>query len=145
MTQLHVRGTGGGGGGSGFGLGPKDNTFGTTSTANRAAAETLRNTYATANAAWLTEYNGDRSFWIQLVWTGNAFVVQRRNSAGTAWEDVTPVIRGGTGPAGADATAFAMAFLESSTDPTAPTVTQDTSNALTFTGTWSQDYPTTPF
>ena len=94
-------GAGGGGGGSGFSLGPSENTFGTSSTANRAAAETLRNTYATANTAWLTEYNGDRSFWIQLVWTGNAYVVQRRNGAGTAWEDVTPVIRGRTGSQGA--------------------------------------------
>ena len=91
----------GGGGGSGFSLGPAQNTFGTTSTATRAAAETLRNAYATANATWLAEYDGDRSYWIQLVWTGNASVIQRRNAAGDDWEDVTPVIRGPAGPTGA--------------------------------------------
>ena len=144
MTQLHVGGLGGGGGGGGFTLGPEQNVFGITTTASKAAAETLRNDYATANATWLAEYSADRSLWIQLVWTGNAYAIQRRNAAGTAWEDITGIIRGGTGPAGADATAFAIAFLESSTVPTAPTVTQDTSNALTFTGTWSQDYPANP-
>ena len=48
---------GGGGGGSVLGLGPAQNTFGDAATANRAAAETLRDTYATANAAWLAQYN----------------------------------------------------------------------------------------
>ena len=68
----------GGGGGSGFSLGPVQNTFGTSTTANESAAETLRNTYATANAAWLAEYNADRSFYIQLVWTGGAESFQRQ-------------------------------------------------------------------
>ena len=86
-------GGGGGGGGEGFSLGPIQNTFGTSTTANEAAAETLRNTYATANAAWLAEYNGDRSFYIQLVWTGGAESFQRRNAAGTGWEDVTFIVR----------------------------------------------------
>ena len=93
----------GGSGGGGFSLGPADNTFGVSTTANRAAAETLRNTYALANAAWLAEYTADRSFFIQLVWTGNASVVQRRNAGGTAWEDVTGIIRGGQGVPGAAA------------------------------------------
>ena len=70
---------GGGGGGSGFSLGPSQNVFGVAATANRAAAEALRNTYAGANSTWLDAYNGDRSNWIQLVWTGGAYVIQRRN------------------------------------------------------------------
>ena len=136
-------GTGTGGGG-GFSLGPAQNTFGTTTTANRAAAVTLRNSYATANATWLALYNANRSFYIQLVWTGNASVVQRRNAAGDDWEDVTGIIRGSTGAMGNDAVAQVLAFLESASLPTAPTVTQDASNVLTFTGSWSLDYPTNP-
>ena len=46
---------GGGGGGGVLGLGPAQNSFGDSSTANRAAAETLRDTYAGANADWLSE------------------------------------------------------------------------------------------
>ena len=137
----------GGGSGGGFSLGPAQNTFGTATTANRAAAEALRDTYANANTAWLAEYDGDRSFYIQLVWTGNASVVQRRNAAGTGWEDVTGIIRGtrgATGAPGSNAVAQVLAFLESSTSPAAPTVTQDTSNSLTFTDSWSLDYPANP-
>ena len=52
---------GGLGGGGVLGLGPIQNTFGDASTANRAAAETLRNTYATANAEWLAQYDGNLS------------------------------------------------------------------------------------
>ena len=91
---------GGGGGGSGFSLGPSQNVFGVAATANRAAAEALRNTYAGANSTWLDAYNGDRSNWIQLVWTGGAYVIQRRNVGQTAWEDVTNVIIGGRGTSG---------------------------------------------
>ena len=65
-------GIGGGaaGGGAGFTLGPETNEFGTSSTANKAAAQTLRNTYASANAAWLAEYNDNVDFLIELNWTG---------------------------------------------------------------------------
>ena len=91
---------GGGGGGSGFSLGPEDNTFGVSTTANRAAAETLRNAYATANTAWLALYDAEASNWIKLNWTGNNYVIQRRNAAGTGWEDVTNVIIGSDGPRG---------------------------------------------
>ena len=38
------------------------------------------------------------------MWTGNASVVQRRNAAGTGWEDVTGIIRGSTGAGGTDGT-----------------------------------------
>ena len=101
---MSYRGDGGSGGsGSGITLGPKQNEFGTTSTASLAAAVTLRNTYATANAAWLAQYNANRSFYIRLRWTNNAQVYQRRNAAGTAWEDVTnlaPGVPGRQGPPG---------------------------------------------
>ena len=50
MTNSNLSGGQGGGGGV-LGLGPAQNTFGDSTTANRAAAETLRNTYAGANAA----------------------------------------------------------------------------------------------
>ena len=90
-------------------LGPVQNTFGigttvTTApgyTADKAAAETLRDAYATANAAWLALYTGDRSFYIRLTWTGNATAFQRRNAAGTGWEDVSSVVPGTTGAVGA--------------------------------------------
>ena len=92
-------GWGGGTGGGVLGLGPLQNTFGIATTASRAAAKVLLDAYATANAAWLALYTGNKSFWIRLVWNGGV-VEQRRNAAGTGWEDVTNVIRGGFGPQG---------------------------------------------
>ena len=86
----------GGGAGGGFALGPETNTFGTAATASRAAAETLRNTYAAANASWLAAYNADKSL-IHLVWD-DGDVVQRRNLAGDAWEDVDYLVVGRRGP-----------------------------------------------
>ena len=82
-------------------LGPEQNTFGAITAANKAAAETLRNNYAAAQAAWLALYNGDKSFYIRLVWTGNGSAIQRRNAAGNGWEDITFII---SGPAGAPGT-----------------------------------------
>ena len=113
---------GGRGGGGGFTLGPAQNTFGSSTTvttapghtADQAAAETLRDAYATANAAWLALYTGDRSSYIRLIWTGNATAFQRRNAAGTGWEDVTRIVPGTTGPvgpAGATRTATQIAAL----------------------------------
>ena len=90
-----------GGGGGGRTLGPAQNTFGDATTANRAAAEALRDAYTGANAAWLTQYNGNRTFLILLEWTGDGDVVQRRNVAGDDWSDVTDVIKGRAGAAGA--------------------------------------------
>ena len=89
---------GGGGRGGVLGLGPEQNTFGDSSTADRAAAEALRDTQA-ADTVWLALYDGNLSFWIRLVWNGGA-VEQRRNAAGTGWEDVVNVIRGLMGDAG---------------------------------------------
>ena len=99
-SSVTLAGLFGGAGGSGFSLGPKDNTFGVSTTTNRAAAETLRDTYATANTAWLALYDAKASNWIKLDWTGNNYVIQRRNVAGTGWEDVTNVIIGSAGPRG---------------------------------------------
>lgn len=110
------------GGGDGvLGLGPAQNTFGDSTTADRAAAETLRDTYATANAAWLALYNNNKSNWIRLVWDDGT-VEQRRNAAGTAWEDVTNVIRGRTGDRGAKGVFRAVIYRNSATAlTTAPT------------------------
>ena len=90
---------GGGAGGGGRTLGPEQNTFGDETTAERAAAEALRNAYTTANAAWLGEYNEDRQNLILLVWADGE-VLQRRNVAGTAWEDAPELIVGPRGPQG---------------------------------------------
>ena len=77
-------------GGSGFSLGPVQNEF---------ATNAARDTYATANATWLAQYNGNRAFWIRV--GGAAGEIQRRNSAGTGWEVVTGIV---SGRAGADST-----------------------------------------
>ena len=53
-------------------LGPAQNTFGDSTTADKAAAEALRDAYETANAAWLALYNGNHAFLILLLWTGGA-------------------------------------------------------------------------
>ena len=100
MPLSPASGGGPGGAGSSRGaLGPETNTFGTAATANRAAAEALRDAYAGANAAWLAMYNADRGFFISLEWDdGDA--LQRRNRAGNGWEDVTSII---VGPRGAPA------------------------------------------
>ena len=89
----------GGNGGGGRSLGPSPNVFGTSTTTNRAAAETLRNTQATDDTDWLALYNDDRGNFIQLVWD-DGDVVQRRNVAGDAWEDVTDILVGPPGPQG---------------------------------------------
>ena len=76
----------------GFSLGPEENEF---------VSDATRDTYATANAAWLAQYNADRTFWIQV--GGVTGDIQRRNSAGDDWEVVTGLIRGpagGIGPVG---------------------------------------------
>ena len=85
-------------GGGGFTFGPEQHDFGTDTTTDRAAAETLRDMYAGANADWLAEYNGNLNFFIRLIWSAGS-IIQRRNEAGNAWEDVVNVI---AGPAGVD-------------------------------------------
>ena len=93
-------GAGGGGGFSGPVLGPAQNTFGDSSTTDRAAAEALRNTYQAANPAWLAQYNKDTDIIILLEWTGDEKLYQRRDLTGSSWEDVNFII-GIPGRAGA--------------------------------------------
>ena len=80
----------GSGSGSGFSLGPVQNEF---------ADDAARDTYATANAGWVTQYNDNRAFWIRV--GGAAGTIQRRNVAGTGWENVTGIVSGRDGAAGA--------------------------------------------
>lgn len=97
MTYPNPFGMGGGGG---FAVGPANNIFGATSgaadaipltvtpAANRAAAEAVRNAYATANPSWLSEYDGDTSIGIFLFWSSggdNLMVGQTR--IGGQWFD----------------------------------------------------------
>ena len=91
---------GGGSGGLVGALGPEQNVFGVSTTADKAAASALLTTYAAANAAWLAEYDGNRSFYVLLRWTGGAEQLQRRNVAGTAWEDAVGIVVGPDGAQG---------------------------------------------
>lgn len=88
------------GGAADRGLGPQTNTFGDRTTADRAAAVALRAAYEGANAAWLALYNANRGFYILLLWDGGK-ALQRRNAAGTDWEDATGLIAGPKGDDGA--------------------------------------------
>ena len=72
--------------GSGFSLGPIQNEF---------TDNAVRDAYALANATWLALYNGNRAFWIRV--GGAAGTIQRRNSAGTDWENVTGIVSGRDG------------------------------------------------
>lgn len=78
--------TGGTGGGGGFTLGPAQNVF---TGANKVSAEQARDDYATANVAWLQQYNDDVNLNIRLEYDNDALEpvaeYQVRNAAGTAW------------------------------------------------------------
>ena len=115
-------GRGGGGGGGGRSFGPVQNTFGDAATADRAAAEALRDAYAGANAAWLALYDGNRAFLILLQWTGDGEVAQRRNVAGDNWEDVTDVV---TGPRGAMGDSAALKLIVGGRGVTGPNLDGD--------------------
>ena len=99
-----------GSGGSGFSLGPIQNEF---------VDNAARDTYAAANAAWLTEYNGDRSFWIRV--GGAAGNIQRRNAAGTAWENVTGIVSGRQGIQGSQGRFPVYCYVNAATAPADPT------------------------
>ena len=94
LSGIFLSDQGGGGTGTGFTLGPETNKF---TGANEAAAETARDTYETANADWLAEYDDEPSFLIELTY-GSTVAYQRRT--GSAWEDVTNLIKGETGDTG---------------------------------------------
>ena len=99
-----------GGGGSGFSLGPLQNEF---------VDAAARDAYATANVDWLTQYNDDRANWIRT--GGAAGQVQRRNVAGTAWENVTPIVSGPRGNTGPQTRSVVSEYANSAAG-TAPTV-----------------------
>ena len=95
-----IGGTGAGGGG--FTLGPAQNVF---TGANRAAAESARDTYFTANPTNLAAYNADINLNIRLEYTASGepvVVYQVRNGAGTQWldNDSVTAIRGSDGTDG---------------------------------------------
>ena len=66
---------------AGVNLGPVQNEF---TGDDRTAAETARDEYAAANAAWLAEYDADSDLNIRLVY---GVVQQYQNREGMAWED----------------------------------------------------------
>lgn len=97
---ISIGGAGAGSGGAGFTIGPADNLFGTTSgniqttpltispAANEAAAEAVRDTYATANPSWLAQYAASASFTIFLYYTsGSDTILQPQTRVGSSWVD----------------------------------------------------------
>ena len=88
---------GGAGGGAGFALGPAENTF---NAATQAAGIVALGVYATANAAWLAQYDANASLMIRVTWpvipANEAYYAR----AASAWVNVTPVIVGPIGPKG---------------------------------------------
>ena len=96
-TTSRFSGTGGGGGG--FELGPAQNTFSGT---NEAAADGARDTYATANTAWLAEYDVAASYVIAITYgTTTKYQSRRDNGSGTqVWRDVTGLVEGPKGQSG---------------------------------------------
>ena len=90
------------GAGQGFAVGLEQNVF---TGATRTAAESARDTYATANASWLTTYNDDTALNIRLEFTSGTdqvAVYQTRNTAGDGWVDNQSfqAIKGDTGTPG---------------------------------------------
>ena len=106
-------------GGGGLTLGPPTNTF---NGATKAAAETARDTYAAANAAWLLQYDAEPTFTIVITWPvtpANTVYQSRRSSS---WADVTGLVRGEKGAAGDDGSQsrfLVFAYINASTAPAA--------------------------
>ena len=87
----------GGGSGRGFRLGPATNAF---SGAGYAAAETARDAYAMANAAWLARYDADGSLAIVLTNTRrNPDQIKYQVRQSGAWVDLLNALRGPRGEA----------------------------------------------
>ena len=134
---------GGGGGSGGLTLGPPTNEF---TAATKAAAETLRNTYATANATWLADYDDEPTYTITINWpaTPTNTVFQARRSS--SWADVTGLVRGPKGIAGDQARFVLYAYINSATAPAAAptggTFVQSTGTLTVPTGYTS--VPSTP-
>ena len=84
MTFRELLGIGAGGG---FALGPVQNTFDAVA-GNRAAAEALRDAYATANPTWLAQYVANSSLNILLLYTESGDSIGLfQVYAGGAWRD----------------------------------------------------------
>ena len=98
MPLLPVGGVGTGGGG-GLTLGPPTNTF---TAATQALAEAARDAYATANAAWLAQYDAEPTFTIEINWPVAVTDTLYQSRRSSAWADVTGLIRGKKGAAGTD-------------------------------------------
>ena len=98
MPLLPVGGVGTGGGG-GLTLGPPINTF---TAATQALAEDARDDYATANAAWLAQYDAEPTFTIEINWPVAVTDTLYQSRRSGAWADVTGLIRGKKGAAGTD-------------------------------------------
>ena len=115
---MPIRVAGGSGGGGGLILGPAQNAF---TAATKAAAETLRDNYASANAAWLAQYDAEATFNIQISWpaTPTNTVYQARRAG--SWADVTGLLRGPMGNVGAQARFDVFCYDTAATAPTAPT------------------------
>ena len=112
-------GAGGGGGGGGLTLGPVVNSF---NAATKALAEAARNTYATANADWLAQYDDEPTFTIEISWPVAATDTVYQSRRGGAWADVTGLIRGekgAKGASGAQARFLVYAYVNSAVAPTA--------------------------
>ena len=126
-----------GSGGGGLTLGPTQNTFGTSLTADKAAAEVLRDAYETANASWLAEYDAEPTFSISLVY-GTTTLYQARR--GSAWADVTGLVTGPRGLVGSQARFTISQWRLVTTIPaTAPTGGSYvvTTGVLTASTNWS--------
>ena len=108
--------SGGRGGGGGLTLGPPTNSF---TGATKAAAETARDTYEAANAAWLAQYDDDATFTIVISWpvTPTNTVYQSRRSS--TWVDVTGLVRGPRGFTGSQARFVVYAYINAAIAPTA--------------------------
>ena len=118
----------GGGGAGGLTLGPPTNAF---TGANKNAAETSRDTYATANPAWLAQYDDEPTFTITIT-HGTTTLYQARR--GSSWADVTGLIRGQRGLTGFQARFLVYAYINA-TDALKPTTAPASSTFVQSTGT----------
>ena len=113
-----IQSGGRGSGGGGLTLGPATNEF---NGATKAAAETARDTYATANPTWLAQYDAEPTFTIIVTWPvvpANTVYQARRVSA---WADVTGLVRGPKGSVGSQGRFDVYCYANSITAPTTPT------------------------
>ena len=113
-------GVGFGGSGAGLTLGPPTNTF---TAASETLAETARDTYATANATWLAQYDANPTFTIALSWPVTPTNTKYQARRGGSWADVTPIIRGPSGDDGEQGRFPIIQHTNSAGQPTPDTPT----------------------